>query len=253
MGYLSLNPEMHKFVAALQHYQCRLEKHHDQHRKHVEAVREGIKRHRELERDEKWKVRHCRLCPRCRRVVEKIDGCDSMLCGQNYHGGNQQSGCGANFNWEEALPYGEQMNESQPNIPTAPEELQRSPCLDGMVRGRHVYHPFVSCAVCGSSGIEGLRFRCIHCKQFDACLSCESMLAERHDSDHIFEVMYEADFDWTRVRFPSGMPVCIVRNRDQLPSCNRRDLNASLEAMAGKVLTYVPLIQGSVEHRCQLA
>jgi hypothetical protein len=28
-----------------------------------------------------------------------------MICGQNYHGGDVQNGCGANFRWTEAPPY----------------------------------------------------------------------------------------------------------------------------------------------------
>jgi hypothetical protein len=28
-----------------------------------------------------------------------------MICGTNYHGGDQQSGCGKRFNWDQAAPY----------------------------------------------------------------------------------------------------------------------------------------------------
>ena len=59
---------------------------------------------------ELWKQKHCRRCPYCTRVVEKLDGCDLILCGGNYHGGNQQRGCGKQFVWgagqpNSALPY----------------------------------------------------------------------------------------------------------------------------------------------------
>ena len=55
--------------------------------------------------DENYKAQNCRLCPHCRRVVQQLSGCDLMVCGRNYHGGDQQSGCGQGFRWSQALPY----------------------------------------------------------------------------------------------------------------------------------------------------
>jgi len=55
--------------------------------------------------DENYKASRCRRCPNCNRVIERIDGCDTMVCGQNAHGGNLQNGCGHGFNWNEAMPY----------------------------------------------------------------------------------------------------------------------------------------------------
>ncbi len=63
------------------------------------------KRYNDLLVDENYKAQNCRLCPKCRRVVERVAGCPSMICGQNYHGGDVQSGCGAKFNWDKAAPY----------------------------------------------------------------------------------------------------------------------------------------------------
>jgi hypothetical protein len=34
-----------------------------------------------------------------------MGGCASMVCGRDYHGGNDQSGCGQSFTWEQAKPY----------------------------------------------------------------------------------------------------------------------------------------------------
>ncbi|CAF4730155.1 unnamed protein product [Rotaria sp. Silwood2] len=48
---------------------------------------------------------NCRICPSCKRVVERLEGCDSMIRGQDAHGGNVQSGCGAKFNWAQAQQY----------------------------------------------------------------------------------------------------------------------------------------------------
>jgi serine/threonine protein kinase len=51
------------------------------------------------------KDKYTRLCPNCHRVVQKIDGCRSVLCGRDYHGGNQQSGCGTLFDFHTAPRY----------------------------------------------------------------------------------------------------------------------------------------------------
>ncbi len=40
-----------------------------------------------------WKAKNLRLCPHCGRPVERIDGCNSMVCGrdaQDKGGGNLQ-------------------------------------------------------------------------------------------------------------------------------------------------------------------
>ncbi len=42
----------------------------------------------ELIQMELWKELHCRLCPNCRRCIQKLDGCDLMKCGGDFHGYN---------------------------------------------------------------------------------------------------------------------------------------------------------------------
>jgi len=59
----------------------------------------------ELRADEDFKALNCRHCPGCNRVIQKVDGCDAMMCGQNFHGGNQQQGCGRKFHWQSARRY----------------------------------------------------------------------------------------------------------------------------------------------------
>eukprot|EP00750_Incisomonas_marina_P029500 INCI7186.4.p1 GENE.INCI7186.4~~INCI7186.4.p1 ORF type:complete len:576 (+),score=95.25 INCI7186.4:291-2018(+) len=65
-------------------------------------------RAKESERDELWKAKNCKLCPHCKKVVHKVDGCDSMTCGRDADdkgGGNKQNGCGQRFRWNTAPPY----------------------------------------------------------------------------------------------------------------------------------------------------
>ena len=70
-------------------------------------------RYEELINDERYKADNCRLCPSCGRVIQRLEGCDSMVCGQDAHGGNVQSGCGAKFNWAQAQRY-TPLTKSQP-------------------------------------------------------------------------------------------------------------------------------------------
>lgn len=78
-----------------------------EHRRAADEKRNAdLRRHyNETLEDEKYKATNCRLCPHCGRVVQHMGGCASMICGQDYHGGNQQSGCGKNFTWDEANAY----------------------------------------------------------------------------------------------------------------------------------------------------
>ena len=52
------------------------------------ALQDLHTRIKEEEKDENWKAANCRLCPHCGRAVNKVEGCDSMLCGTDYHGGS---------------------------------------------------------------------------------------------------------------------------------------------------------------------
>merc|ERR1711981_859788 len=105
-----------------------MERHHlrlERHRAQVKALKESMQRHKELEQDEAWKKRHCRLCPQCRRPIEKTQGCHSMVCGQNFHGGNEQPGCGRKFDWATALPYDVSAGAFDSSLPNEPAVLGR--------------------------------------------------------------------------------------------------------------------------------
>jgi len=172
------------------------------------ALREAMARQSELERDEQWKAEHCRLCPKCRRAVEKIDGCNTMVCGENTHGGNRQPGCGHRFSWKDARPY-------KPRIGAARRLASSLLGRRGALGGRGVRHLFTQCGLCGSGGkcIVGPRFRCIHCPSFSCCLKCEERLGDEHEAGHVFEILFEDDIDWGRpgVELPRGVRARIRR------------------------------------------
>eukprot|EP00931_Biecheleriopsis_adriatica_P040478 TRINITY_DN2319_c0_g1_i1.p1 TRINITY_DN2319_c0_g1~~TRINITY_DN2319_c0_g1_i1.p1 ORF type:complete len:652 (+),score=65.17 TRINITY_DN2319_c0_g1_i1:65-1957(+) len=156
-----------------------------------------------LQRDEAWKMKNCKLCPQCNRVVEKLDGCNAMKCGQNFHGGDKQQGCGATFDWTEAVPY-------TPQISTR----KLKPLLPAR-EGKGIYHHGITCKVCEQT-VFGPRLRCIHCESFDVCADCEAGL-DSHDLSHVFEVIATSDFDWTTVLLPQGLTVRFVRSGGKLP------------------------------------
>eukprot|EP00931_Biecheleriopsis_adriatica_P018949 TRINITY_DN1306_c0_g1_i1.p1 TRINITY_DN1306_c0_g1~~TRINITY_DN1306_c0_g1_i1.p1 ORF type:complete len:699 (-),score=84.45 TRINITY_DN1306_c0_g1_i1:307-2403(-) len=149
-------------------------------------------RKKEFEEMEDWKARNCKCCPQCRRVINKIDGCDSMLCGQNYHGGDVQNGCGARFNWSSAPAYVPQdaTHISKVTLDRHPEASGRAfwECEPGV---------FLRCAMCKFS-IRGPLFLCIDCMACCACLRCANGLGSaaggHHDPhSHVFKVLWKLE------------------------------------------------------------
>lgn len=189
------------------------------------ALHEALERHRELEADEQWKAQNCRLCPNCQRPISKVDGCDSMKCGENYHGGDQQPGCGAQFDWASAAPYVAHVRR-QEMPPMHTEHTQ--------MRGRSAFHAFTDCAICGRVGFSGLRFRCIHCPRFDVCPDCEPRLGDLHENDHVFQIVFESEFRFSWL--PRGTRVRIVRAGDHLPPAFGTSRRGDLEGQFGVVV-----------------
>lgn len=168
------------------------------------ALQERCERDVVLMSDELWKQLHCRLCPHCRRPVEKLEGCNVMRCGSDYHGGGKQAGCGNEFEWDKAEPY---RTESH----VAPVKVS----IPDAARGKGLFHPGISCSICLRE-ILGPRLRCIHCERFDVCSGCEPAL-DKHDLSHVFEVICKSEYDWSGVFMPVGLPVRIVRRGARLP------------------------------------
>jgi hypothetical protein len=163
-------------------------------------VQEALQRQRDLEADEEYKAANCRCCPMCGRTVQKLDGCDQMKCGQNFHGGNRQDGCGADFDWKSAPRY----------IPRV--ERRPAPTLDIQrlrVEGRDFRHFLVSCDHCGAINITGPRFQCVHCPSFNICSDCDLRGTANHPGDHVFEIFFTPEQSYN-LDLPVGTKVELV-------------------------------------------
>jgi hypothetical protein len=171
---------------------------HEEKEKVTKVNQELRKRFEEYVSDESWKQANTRLCPNCQRVcvlkvvgtnftllsqvINKLEGCDVMRCGRDYHGGNVQDGCGATFRWSEAKPYiaaidkGPQQHEFNKQAPSRPSGA-----------GMWTSHGEYRCDNCHNE-IIGFRFSCIHCRAFDLCDICEAEVTPCHPRDHIFAI-----------------------------------------------------------------
>jgi hypothetical protein len=147
-----------------------------------EKRNEELKRNFEqLQQDEGYKEANCRKCPGCSRIVQKLAGCDLMVCGVNYHGGDQQNGCGQRFNWNNAQPYVSQL-QNQPEL----EKL----ALDAPKKAGNFQHYPYKCDGC-SVDIIGIRFECIYCGSVNFCENCEGEQTLNHPNGHIFKLIME--------------------------------------------------------------
>ncbi|CAF2822543.1 unnamed protein product [Rotaria sp. Silwood2] len=131
-------------------------------------------RYNDLLADETFKAQNCRLCPHCRRVVQHLGGCNSMICGQNYHGGDAQSGCGRPFDWSKAAPY----------VPIASRRPQQvNTKLKAPGEQKLVVHKDVQCDTCHNE-VQGIRFDCIHCSSLTFCEKCEQRSTLEHSNQN---------------------------------------------------------------------
>eukprot|EP00761_Pharyngomonas_kirbyi_P011539 gb/GECH01011564.1/.p1 GENE.gb/GECH01011564.1/~~gb/GECH01011564.1/.p1 ORF type:complete len:646 (+),score=202.14 gb/GECH01011564.1/:1-1938(+) len=159
------------------------QKQHESNREAVEQRNRDLKqRFDELKADEEWKANNCKLCPNCGRVINRMQGCNSMVCGQDSGGGNNQNGCGRQFNWGSAANY-------RPDYGAGPRQEVFNAAEPKPVE--HVSHD-VPCDECGKN-IEGLRFRCVFCHHFQLCERCEEQASLKHDQGHFFEILTKPD------------------------------------------------------------
>jgi Zinc finger, ZZ type len=123
-----------------------------------------------------------------------MEGCDAMICGVDYHGGNDQSGCRASFSWSSAQPYQARTGNLEFEKLDAPRP-EDTKAID--------HAPF-SCDRCRKP-IVGLRFECIHCPATNFCEVCESLVEDSdlavygsgppHEAEtHILRIWREPEF-----------------------------------------------------------
>lgn len=156
---------------------------------HEEDLRVRKQAVEDMKKDEAWKAQRCRCCPSCGAVTQKISGCDSMVCGADYHGGNTQKGCGHRFSHSQAEAYTPAEHklpemakfDSQP--PKQIQELHHMIC-EGVPR---------TCDLCREP-IHGPRIQCMNCPDFNVCVSCDAKqdimaATEQHAAGHVFRVI----------------------------------------------------------------
>lgn len=155
-------------------------------------LRDAYARIKELRANEQWKAQNCKHCPQCKRIINKLSGCDDMVCGRDWHGGNTQEGCGAHFSWNAAPAY-KPAEVRQP----APKIASTSTVEQGPPRGYGLTHyiaPAVvaRCDICRKD-VLGPMFSCLSCKPtsgrcFTACVICDPSRA--HDPTHVFSITW---------------------------------------------------------------
>ena len=154
--------------------------------------RDAIRRYAELVQDERLKEKTCRRCPHCGRVVEKLSGCDSMVCGRNYHGGDVQMGCGKPFSWSQARPYVADIGDRKTKDELASSSIVLQATVDHMIfegepmlcdscrQAQHIFILFIDLfdnlvclIVIVLQPIRGPRIKCINCPDHNICLICD--------------------------------------------------------------------------------
>lgn len=117
-----------------------------------------------------------------------------MTCGRNYHGGDQQNGCGGNFNWSSAPPY----VADRGNGPTVHEVKSVAP------KEAQKYHHMIAsdtpflCDCCHEE-IVGPMLRCLNCESWNGCLSCGMNFKRcekddsQHNAQHICQVLMTSE------------------------------------------------------------
>ena len=71
-----------QLAAADAEYEERISEFNEAREAHQREVEAALQRLRENENDEEWKAANCRCCPSCGRVINRVAGCSSMVCGR---------------------------------------------------------------------------------------------------------------------------------------------------------------------------
>lgn len=182
-----------EFAKHEEKYRQSLEEYAKTKQEHDKKIKEAEDRFKEIQQSEKEMARFCKACPHCGYRIEKIDGCDSMVCGRDAHGKPNGLGCGKGFAWSSAPKY-------QPNIgeKKMPEELKMvKPDKAHEIRHEIVHGMPLPCDFC-CNAIIGPLIRCLNCPSTTMCLQCNSSidfgdksLADGHNNTHTCKVVFE--------------------------------------------------------------
>jgi hypothetical protein len=113
-----------------------------------------------------------------------------MKCGQDYHGGNIQNGCGHSFAYSRAPPYVAQLDTRV----RLPGEFTKNMPVNALEK-IHEISPSepLRCDNCRNP-IVGVRLKCVNCPSFNQCFDCS--LVFKHSPNHVFKVLQENEYDF---------------------------------------------------------
>ena len=130
-------------------------------------------------------------CPHCNVLWAGSDACSHVTCGILEQAMGQKRatvGCGRQFDLSNARRY--QPAQAPPPQPAAARPEKPSA----------VTHEHIACDQCGTSPIQGVRIRCLHCPSYNLCLPCLAQNGPDHEAEeewpgrdeapHIFEVLH---------------------------------------------------------------
>ena len=184
--------------------------------------------------DERWKEQNCKHCPHCQFVVNKLDGCDHMVCGRDYHGNVMQGGCGRGFNWvNQARPYKANTGH-HPNVVefSAAQPVDEMPAkrleADGVTRlmcsvcQEQIQGPHAVCLNCPNwrRGWEGVHQVCLQCQGFSLTNSdprgAQASDASGHLSSHVCRVFLEDTFTQVPVSIPTNLNALSIKDLKEI-------------------------------------
>lgn len=117
---------------------------------------------------------------------QQTSGCNAMLCGQNFHGGAMQQGCGHRFNWEQAQRYQPRYTTQEAKARSWKEWWQGKVYEErkrkSVLQVKHMIDATTAmcCDHCNKA-IQGPRTHCLNCPSVDLCLACTSSMQKRAD------------------------------------------------------------------------
>ena len=160
--------------------------------------------HEILEADERRKADRMVQCPKCKRLIEMVElRCGIAVCGKDYHGGNQQSGCGHQFDVaKDGIPYIPQIGSARTAQFEQPDKGSvggRTHNLLAEIDDTNDPNLQLKCSLCDEA-VRGIILRCLNCcPTFYLCQNCDAGGCSEdgiHFVGHVFEIMHslhEAD------------------------------------------------------------